>query len=588
MDSATYNPILSESGKQVSTRSSNGISEEDSKPPGCLVTVEDYPHILGSCACFITFLVYGACLGSLGAALPSLAIKFNQSEEECGLAFTSRGIGYFLGTIGSAALIEIKCIKLPLLHLTCASIFLVGLATGGLSLASEFNVSLGIFGIQGIGAGGVDTFGNCYLPQVWGKRVGPWMQCMHSFFGLGAIVGPTLVGSVGYVETFVILCLLSVIPGCVVLTYDSTAFIKACFSFNRDSSVTSISTGARNEPARKPRRREGYGKLSQSTADVNEDSDFDHASPTESRQRDEKYNSAEEGFGVELLPVAQEKSDHRHSDGRESVAPDRSHYVSKTDDNDDDLEVIHLSVRTDNPSANNLSTRGDKAAEHTADTETEGEVEGQEMKTPEAPVPAWVRTLLLIFFAVYVGIETSYGGWITTYALEQNVTASKENAAYVASAYWSALTAGRVLAIPLAVYVSTTRLMRVQLSMCVVSSLLVLFLASINYNCIIFVSICFGYSLSSMFPLAMTLPTDYGYTLDATTTTLFVVGATLGEGIFPIAVGFLMDAFGSSALTYSMVAFSVSIAALYSGAHMVALRNPPQRGHIAVSTTSSL
>lgn len=155
------------------------------------------------------------------------------------------------------------------------------------------------------------------------------------------------------------------------------------------------------------------------------------------------------------------------------------------------------------------------------------------------------------------------------------MTSSRENAAYVASAYWSTLTAGRVMAILLAVCVSTTRMMRIQLSVCVVSSLLVFFLAAINYDCIIFVTICFRYSLSSMFPLAMTLPTDYGYTLDPTTTTLFVVGATLG--IFPIAVGFLMDAFGSSALTYIMVSFSIAIAVLYTGAHMVALRNPPQR-----------
>ena len=366
--------------------------------------------------------------------------------------------------------------------------------------------------------------------------------------------------------------------------------------------MTAVSSSARNTPVRKPRRRlEGYGQLSQSNKDeTHDDDDDDDLDEVENEKQFDK------DFGIELLPANQKKSDQQstadesneHTPSRSAKATNVKHKVDE--DEDDDMEVIHLSVHPTGYShldhknedeETGYTATGTKHTERgmtttaTAGVVEEGEEGGKEEEgSPEAPVPAQVRALLLIFFAVYVGIETSYGGWITTYALEKNVTSSRENAAYVASAYWSALTAGRVMAIPLAVYVSTTRMMRIQLSMCVVSSLLVLFLSAINYDCIIFVSICFGYSLSSMFPLAMTLPTDYGYTLDPTTTTLFVVGATLGEGIFPIAVGFLMDAFGPTALTYSMVAFSVTIAILYTGAHLVALRNPPQRCYEVATT----
>ena len=64
--------------------------------------------------------------------------------------------------------------------------------------------------------------------------------------------------------------------------------------------------------------------------------------------------------------------------------------------------------------------------------------------------------LVALFFFLYVGAEVSFGGWIYTYALRQTGAdfatdpQLSASAAYLASAFWGALTAGRLLAIPLA------------------------------------------------------------------------------------------------------------------------------------------
>ncbi len=54
-------------------------------------------------------------------------------------------------------------------------------------------------------------------------------------------------------------------------------------------------------------------------------------------------------------------------------------------------------------------------------------------------------------------------------------------------------------------------MLRLQLVLCLGSSLLVLFVAHLNYVCLLLASCALGYALSSIFPLAMTLVNDYDF-----------------------------------------------------------------------------
>ncbi|MFN8456608.1 MAG: MFS transporter [Anaerolineae bacterium] len=60
--------------------------------------------------------------------------------------------------------------------------------------------------------------------------------------------------------------------------------------------------------------------------------------------------------------------------------------------------------------------------------------------------------LTILFFFLYVGVEVSFGGWVFTYAVKQNL-ATEAAAAYLTSAFWGAFTLGRLVSIPISLRV---------------------------------------------------------------------------------------------------------------------------------------
>lgn len=129
------------------------------------------------------------------------------------------------------------------------------------------------------------------------------------------------------------------------------------------------------------------------------------------------------------------------------------------------------------------------------------------------PLPWLLKFLLSTFFFVYVGMEIGFAGWISSYVILANLTNSRANAAYATSVFFSALAAGRVLAIPLAVFVSNSTMLRVQLSLTLVSAVIVVVISPISYNLAVVSSGAMGLACSSLFPLVMTLVGDYGYSM---------------------------------------------------------------------------
>ena len=178
---------------------------------------EDAERVVGSIVCFVSFFAYGAIASSLGAALPSFS-----EDLQSGFVFTLRGVGFFVGTIISAAFNSTSVSKSLL---TAACLLLSGITTGLVALSSNYYIVLLLFGVQGIGFGGVDTFANCSLPELWETRVGPWMQALHAFFGLGAIIGPAIVGLLGFRPAFIFVFIISTVPllGLLVYTFFQTS-----------------------------------------------------------------------------------------------------------------------------------------------------------------------------------------------------------------------------------------------------------------------------------------------------------------------------------------------------------------------------
>jgi fucose permease len=128
-----------------------------------------------------------------------------------------------------------------------------------------------------------------------------------------------------------------------------------------------------------------------------------------------------------------------------------------------------------------------------------------------AGVPPSVRVLITLFFFVYVGIEVGFAGWVPTYALLTEATDSESKAAYLSSLFFVGLALGRIVSVPLSIYLSTKVMIRSELTISVVGSLLVFFFSSGNYEFSTMGCFAFGAGLGSLFPMMLIMVNDYGF-----------------------------------------------------------------------------
>ncbi len=410
---------------------------------GCVVTKDDIPYVIASFSCCLIFIVYGASAASLGPALPALSQHYGKSISEMGATFTSRGVGYLIGTLFSAWVLSFKNIPYSKEFMAATSELVCGLSLIFITQTNNFALCVVLFFVQGITYGMIDTLTNCALPEMWGRRVGPWMQAMHSCFGIGAIIGPALIGGFGYGVDFYVIAVSSLLP---FLSIVLSNFL-------------------------------GYGNKK-----VNSDS--------------------AEGSGNE--------------------------------------------------------------GESDASTQ-EGEGEGR-------AAPLSFKLIVSLFFFIYVGAETGFAGWIPSYSLIEDVTQSDSKAAYLSAIFWAALTAGRILAIPTAIFLSSSSMIRVQLALGVITGFLSLTILTSSYSIASFVSGFAGFSLAAMFPVMMTIFGDYGYKVDANSTTMFMVGATMGESIIPVCIGFLMSYIDPYMMPVTIFVCVIALLVLYLAFHLLSMQ----------------
>ncbi len=157
---------------------------------------------------------------------------------------------------------------------------------------------------------------------------------------------------------------------------------------------------------------------------------------------------------------------------------------------------------------------------------------------PNAPL---LVVLFVAFFFFYVSAESSFGGWIFTYATAMQL-GDRANAAYLTSAFWGALTVGRLVAIPLAVKFRPRTILLVDLLGCLVGVATVL-LWPRSIAAIWAGTLLTGFSMASVFPTTMSLA-ERRLTITGQITSFFFAGASLGGMVLPWMIGQLFERTG--------------------------------------------
>ncbi len=172
--------------------------------------------------------------------------------------------------------------------------------------------------------------------------------------------------------------------------------------------------------------------------------------------------------------------------------------------------------------------------------------------------PAYVFFCSLLF--LYGGVETSLGGWLTTFDHRYNAAGGWRGMAVSTTAFWASLTLTRLLAPVLLRYISERVLLRAGLATGVVA-----LLAMLNVQGTLAIATCAalaGIALSPWFPLVLSALVAQGSTASQAGRIIAVSG--LGAAAIPWLVGQLSAAAGSLRVALLLPAAGVALLLLLS------------------------
>lgn len=136
-----------------------------------------------------SFVFLGLTTGSLGPTLPSLADQTHVGLSAISYVFTARSAGYVLGSVLAGKLFDQRSGN----HLMAAMLFTMSVVMTLVPLAPRLWLLLITMLILGAAESGLDVGANTLLGWAHGAEVGPFMNTMHSLFGVGALIAPLLV-----------------------------------------------------------------------------------------------------------------------------------------------------------------------------------------------------------------------------------------------------------------------------------------------------------------------------------------------------------------------------------------------------------
>ncbi len=138
---------------------------------------------------FGTFIALGLASAALGPSLPTLAENTGSSLGLIGLLFTAHALGYLLSAIFGGRLYD----RLPGHLVQVVALLLTASALALIPLIPELWILLAVLLVEGVATGALDIGGNTLLVWVHRKGVGPFMNALHFFYGLGAVLSPIII-----------------------------------------------------------------------------------------------------------------------------------------------------------------------------------------------------------------------------------------------------------------------------------------------------------------------------------------------------------------------------------------------------------
>jgi len=159
--------------------------------------------------------------------------------------------------------------------------------------------------------------------------------------------------------------------------------------------------------------------------------------------------------------------------------------------------------------------------------------------------------LIAALWFLYIGTEVTFGGWVYSYAVTLGI-GDQTRAAYIASAFWGALTFGRLLAVPVAARLRPGTILIVDFGAALASGIVLAFLGTQPVPLWIG-TIGLGLALASIIPTTISFA-ESRLTVTGRVTSWLFVGGSLGGMTVPWLVGRFFESVGPRFTMFAIVA----------------------------------
>ncbi|MFD0305108.1 MFS transporter [Streptomyces sp. NPDC127119] len=146
--------------------------------------------VIASCGGFV---LIGALQALYGPSIPALREEFGLSPSAAGLALSA----HFVGGVAGVLLFDRLYGCLGNRQILGASYLLMAFGAAGFALAPSWPVALASALLAGLGFGGIDYGLNQLFAVGFGHRSTAMLNILNAHFGVGAILGPAVIGLVG-------------------------------------------------------------------------------------------------------------------------------------------------------------------------------------------------------------------------------------------------------------------------------------------------------------------------------------------------------------------------------------------------------
>lgn len=162
------------------------------------------------------------------------------------------------------------------------------------------------------------------------------------------------------------------------------------------------------------------------------------------------------------------------------------------------------------------------------------------------------KLVLLIAFLLCldIGVEVGYGNLISSYVVMMNL-GGNDTANNVAAWFWGALTAGRLLGVPIAARLRPRTILLADIIGCFIS-LGIAIVYPTSLTAITITSVCLGLSLASIYPTALVFA-ERRMKITGQVTSFLLVGGNFGGMIVPVLIGRLFNPLGPPVMMWVLL-----------------------------------